>query len=170
MTSYNHLPWPLPHISLLTDAQLDELRAEPKKKASSTRAKDKMGHTGRQYELVSASNLDRRYRLFIRQSTSNPDVFSVGLSVLMSDGELILCRYNSGHHGHRNILEKIKLPAAHHQHIATHRYIAAGLDADGFAIPRPEYNSVDGALAFLVQECNIEGILEIGTQTNLFPP
>jgi hypothetical protein len=164
------IPWPLPHISLLTDTHFDALRLEHKKKASATREKQKMGHKEQHYELASTSNPERRFRLFIRQSTSNPDVFSVGLSLERSEGDLLLCRYNSGHHGHRNILEKQKLPATFHQHMATARYLAAGLDLDGFAVVRSDYSSVDGALAFLLQECNIEGILTLSTQMDLLPP
>ena len=163
------IPWPLPHISLVTDLQLDALRLEPKKKAGASREKEKMGHSGRQYELASAAESDRRYRLFVRQSLSNPDVFSVGLTLLLPAGDLILCRYNSGHHGHRNILEKVKLPPANHQHVTTQRYIAAGLDVTGFAILRTEYDSAESALALLVQECNIEGIIKLDTQAKLFP-
>jgi hypothetical protein len=164
------IPWPLPHVSLLSDSHFDALRGELKRKASGTRQKEKLGNTGRQYELAATDNPDRRYRLFVRQSSSNPDVFSVGLCLSLPDGDLLLCRYNSGHHGHRNILEKEKLPCAHHQHLATARYVAAGLDIDGYAVSRSDYNSVDGALAFLVQECNIEGILKADPQMNLLAP
>lgn len=163
------IPWPLPHVSLLTDGQLDALRSEPKKRSSSSREKEKMGHLGRQYDLVASVNSERHYRLFIRQSASNEDVFSVGLTLILPDGDLILCRYNSAHHGHRNILEKTKLPPAFHQHVATQRYISVGLDTDGFAILRTDYHSVDTALAMLVQECNIEGIFKPDPQAKLFP-
>lgn len=160
--------WPPPHVSQFSDTYFDALRSEPKKKTSATRNKEKMGHIGRQYELVAAAHSDRHYRLFVRQSTANKDVFSVGLTLLMPENDLILCRYNSGHHGHRNILEKEKLAAACHQHVATQRYIQAGLDVDGFAITRTDYNSVDGALRKLVQECNIEGIFKPDSQIDLF--
>ena len=162
------LPWPLPHVSLLTDAQLDVLRTEPKKKASASRAKDKQGHNERQYEVVAIANTERRYRLFVRQSLSNLDVFSVGLTLLLPENDLLLCRYNSAHHGHKNKIEGIKIPPAYHQHIVTQRYIAADINMDGFAILRTEYNSVDSALALLVQECNIEGILKSDPQIKLF--
>lgn len=163
----NSIPWPLPHHSLLTDSQFDGLRLEPKKKAASTRLKEKMGHFENQYELASSDNPERRYRLFVRQSVSNDAVFSVGLTLILPDGDLLLCRYNSGHHGHKNILEKQKIPPTPHQHITTQRYIGAGLDKDGFAIARTEYNSAQGALALLVQECNIEGILKDDPQSKL---
>lgn len=162
------IPWPLPHPSLLSDSQLDALRLEPKKKSSASREKEKIGHLGRQYELVSELTPDRHYRLFIRQSASNEDVFSVGLALLLPEKDLILCRYNSAHHGHKNILEKTKIPPAFHQHIATQRYITAGLDIDGFATQREDYHSVDTALAMLVKECNIEGIFKPDPQSKLF--
>lgn len=163
-----HVPWPLPHISLLSDQQLDALRKEPKVKVSASRGKEKLGHTERQFELAAVKNDERRYRVFVRQSASNPDVFSVGLTLLLPENDLVLCRYNSDHHSHRNKLEKEKIPCTFHQHIATHRYIAAGLDVGGFAIIRTEYNSVDGALALLVQECNIEGVYKPDPQAKLF--
>ena len=163
------IPWPIPHISLLTDAQLDALRREEKRKASSTRKKEKLGHVERQYELASLNEEARRYRLFIRHSASNPDVFSVGLCLMQNEVDLILCRYNSGHHGHKNILEKEKIPAVCHQHIATARYIAEGLDIVGYAIARPDYTTVKGALAFLVEECNIVGVINPTLQIPLLP-
>lgn len=164
------VPWPLPHVSLLTDMQFDALRAEPKRRVSSSREKEKMGHSERQYECVSINEPNRLYRLYIRQSISNEDVFSVGLTLLLPESDILLCRYNSAHHGHKNILEKAKIPPAFHQHISTHRYIAAGLDIDGFAIMRTEYDSAESALALLVQECNIEGIFRPDPQTKLFQP
>jgi len=163
------IPWPLPHPSLLSDATFDALRKEPKVTASSTRNRDRQGHSGRQYELAAIDNPARRYRLYVRLSNSNPDVFSVGLGLILPEVELSLCRYNSGHHSHRNILEKERLSFVNHQHIATARYLAAGLKIDGFAIAREDYSSVDGALAFLAKECNIEGMMKSDSQQSLIP-
>lgn len=170
ISNISAIPWPLPHVSLVTDAVFDALRSEPKKKASATRPREKMGHTGRQFELVSAAQPDRHYRLYIRQSLSNVDVFSVGLCLMLPETDLLLCRYNSGHHSHRNILEKTKIKFANHQHLATARYVAAGLDTDGYAVARTDYSTVAGALAFLVKECNIEGVVKLDTQLDLLPP
>jgi hypothetical protein len=101
---------------------------------------------------------------------SNPDVFSVGLCLMLAEGDLLLCRYNSGHHSHRNILEKQKLSFVNHQHLATARYVAAGLDIDGYAVARIDYSTVDGALALLLEECNIDGIGKYDPQLPLLPP
>jgi hypothetical protein len=162
------IPVPLPHISLVSDEIFNALRSEAKRKASSTREKVKMGHKEQQYELVAIAHPSRRYRLFLRQSASNPGVFSVGLTLIMPEGDWVLCRYNSGHHGHKNILEREKIPPTCHQHLLTHRYIAAGLEAKGYAVARSEYNSFEGALALLVSECGILNVLKHNPQQPLF--
>lgn len=162
------IPWPFPHISLATDSILDAARTELKQKASSTREKEKQGHRERQFELAAAQNTDRRYRLFLRQSLHNLDVFSVGLSIILPSGDLILCRYNSGHHTHRNKLEAEKVPATTHQHITTQRYINLG-SPDGYAVVRTEYVTMQGALALMVKECNIDGVMKPDPQSNFFP-
>ena len=162
------IPNPLPHKSLVTDAIFDALRREPKRKASSTREKEKQGHFEQQFELAAVDAPARRYRLFLRRAASNPDVFSVGLTLIMPDGDWVLCRYNSGHHSHKNILEKEKIPPTFHQHLLTQRYIAAGLEAKGYAVARSEYNSFDSALALLVDECNVENVVKPNPQHPLF--
>lgn len=151
--------WPRSDIHTLSDMELEFFRTEAKRKASGSREKAKMGHSGREFELTSELNPDRRFRLFIRQSTSNSAVFSVGLALILAGSDLRLCRYNSDHHGHRNILEKQRLPPMFHKHIATARYIAAGLDSDGFAEPATGYSTVQGALSRMLADCAIFGIL-----------
>lgn len=128
---YQNIPWPLPHTFLITDAQFDALRREPKSRTGASREKGKQGHIEKQFELTADNNPQRRYRLFVRYSQFNLRVFSIGLTLLLPENDLILCRYNSDHHGHKNILEKEKLPPSFHQHIATHRYISAELEVDG---------------------------------------
>jgi hypothetical protein len=163
------IPNPLPHKSLVSDEIFDALRGEPKRKASSTREKEKQGHFEQQYELVAVNAPARRYRLFLRRAASNPDVFSVGLTLIMPEGDWVLCRYNSGHHSHKNILEKQKIPPTFHQHLLTQRYIAAGLESKGYAVARSEYNSFESALALLVDECSVENVLKQNPQQLLFP-
>ena len=160
--------WPLSDITALSDKELEFFRIESKRRASASREKAKMGHSGREYELTSELNPDRRFRLFIRQSTSHSGVFSVGLALILDGGDLILCRYNSGHHGHRNILEKQKLPPTFHKHIATARYIAAGLDPDGYAEATTDYSTAQGALSQMLADCAILGILAPQATEDLF--
>lgn len=160
--------WPVSDISALSDKELEFFRVEIKRKASASREKAKMGHSGREYELTSELNPDRRFRLFIRQSTSNSGVFSVGLALVLEGGDLMLCRYNSAHHGHRNILEKQKLHATFHKHIATARYIAAGLDPDGYAEATTGYSTAQGALSQMLADCAILGILPTQATEDLF--
>ena len=162
-----NIPAILPSKELMTDQLLDALRLERKRKVSATREKAKMGHLERQFDLASEDEPARTYRVFLRQSATNPDVFSVGLTVSLADSDLVLCRYNSDHHSHRNILEKEKLTHCFHQHITKAHYLEAGLNDSGFAVMRTEYNSVESALALLIKECNIKGISVPQTQQNL---
>ena len=127
-----------------------------------------MGHSEQQFELAATACPERRYRLFLRQSLSNPDVFSVGLSLTLPDADWTLCRYNSAHHGHRNVLEKEKIPPTFHQHLLVARYVAAKLEKRGYAVTRSEYNSFEGALALLVDECNVHNVLKHSSQQTLF--
>lgn len=153
------IPSTIPSLDLLTDAMLDALRAEEKKKASGTRTKEKMGHLQQQFDLVASADHERQFTIFTRVSATKPDVFSVGLTLVLPDRHLILCRYNSGHHGHRNMLERERMSAVPHRHVATERYIAAGLDPDGWAEEMTGYATLEEALAKLVRDCNVQGIL-----------
>lgn len=141
----------------MTDDELAQARIEVKTRVSRTRAKQKAKHWEQQFELRGSSG--RNFRLFKRWNVSLPHVFSVGLDVVMPNGEsLNLCRYNGAYHTHRNRLEGTKVPATYHVHVATERYISAGLSPDGYAEPTTRYRTVDGALRCLIEDCNIEGV------------
>lgn len=152
------ITWPFSSISDLTDIDLDEMRVENKKKCSYTREKTKMGHAERSYDLVAVSEKNRNYQLFTRKSISNDMVFSVGLTLVLPDKNLILCRYNGGYHSHKNILEHEKVPTLAHRHITTARYIAAGLQPDGYAEIVSGYTTMEDALKIVLSICNISGM------------
>ncbi|CAG2132286.1 hypothetical protein [Cupriavidus numazuensis] len=147
-------------FSHLTDADLDRLRREPKKVENpSARWATKGGHREKNYQVRAIDDETAKYRVFVRVSVSNPAVFSVGLVRLFhSGGALVLVRYNGAYHPHRNVIERNKLPAATHRHIATERYIRAGYDPDGFAELFEGYTTVDGALHCLVRDTLISGL------------
>lgn len=150
--------WPFSSIHDLTDQDLDEMRNENKIKSSFTREKTKIGHIERSYDLVAVSDRKRSYQLFTRKSITNHMVFSVGLTLVLPEKNLILCRYNGGYHGHKNILESTKLPIQSHRHITTARYIAAGLSPDGYAEIVSDYTTMEDALKIVLNICNISGI------------
>lgn len=154
-------------LSSLTDDYLDEMRTERKRRVSATRVKEKGKHREQQFECVANASDGRMYLVFTRQNLILPGAFSVGLCLLQPGAaNLILCRYN-GLHGHRNILERELVPAMPHVHVATERYIRAGLDLDGFAYGTDRYVSFDGALRCLIADCGVEGILDPDAPQNL---
>lgn len=155
-------------LSGLTDEQLDMMRTEPKRRVSATRVKVKGQHLEQQFECQADESEHRRYRVFTRQHARLPHIFSVGLCFTMSSGgDLVLCRYNGGYHSHVNVLEKVKVPATFHIHLATQRYIEAGRDPDGYAVETDRYATMTGALKCLVADCRIEGILDPDEPENL---
>lgn len=140
-----------------TDAELDDLRSTRKTiHNANARWVAKGGHREKNFNLVADRDPQERYRIFLRVSVTNGAVFSAGLvRVFASDQSLILVRYNGGYHPHRNIIERTKVPAVCHKHIATARYILAGYDADGYATSATGYNSVEGAFEVLCKECGV---------------
>lgn len=158
----------------LTDAQLSDMRATRKTVSNpSARWVSKGSHREKNFHLRACRCNEERYRIFARVSEHNDQVFSVGLiRVFAEDVMLVLARYNGGYHSHRNVLERTKVPAVCHRHIATERYIKAGLDADGFAEPASDYNDVDEALMTLCDHCNVDGfdteLAESQVQPSLF--
>lgn len=141
----------------LSDFDLDAMRLVSKTIMNpAARWVTKGGHREKNFVLCDTASPAAQYRVFFRVSATRRNVFSVGLARTYSSEEvLILVRYNSGHHPHRNILERTRVPAVCHRHLATQRYIRAGLDPDGYAEPISDYNSVDGAFDCLCRDCGI---------------
>lgn len=158
--------------SQFSDEVLDGLRSMPKVRTSATRERTKGLQLERNFECESADLSDLlgggmpwRFRLFTRRLVAFNDAqYSAGLVLLLPDRELVLCRYNGKGHYHTNQLERTQAGPGAHIHLTTHRYIASGRKPDGFAIATDRYNSLDGALFCLVEDCSIQGILsEPGT-------
>jgi hypothetical protein len=141
----------------LSDIDLDAMRRAPKMIANpAARWMPKGGHKEKNFLLRHSTSPTETYRVFVRVSSSNVGVFSVGLARTFSADEvLVLVRYNGAYHSHRNVLEGTKVPAAYHRHMTTQRYIRARLDPSGYAEPISDYNSADGAFDCLCRDCNI---------------
>lgn len=121
----------------LSDFDLDAMRLVSKTIMNpAARWVTKGGHREKNFVLCDTASPAAQYRVFLRVSATRSNVFSVGLARTYSSEEvLILVRYNSGHRPHRNILERTRVPAVCHRHLATQRYIRAGLDPDEYAEP-----------------------------------
>lgn len=149
-----------PDFSHLTDEDLEKLRKVPKRILNPTaRWAIKGGHREKNFSVCETEDPSSKYRVFMRASCTNESVFSVGLARIFDTGAtLVLLRYNGAYHPHRNVIERNKLPAAIHRHVATERYIRAGLDPDGFAEPFKGYVTVEGALHCLLRDTLISGL------------
>ncbi|WP_186032034.1 hypothetical protein [Burkholderia gladioli] len=140
-----------------TDIDLDDMRATPKTIVNTTaRWVPKGSHRQKDFTAVAHRDEGEVYRIFLRVSEHNGSVFSAGIMRIFPSGDnLVLARYNGGYHPHGNIIERTKVPAVTHKHLATERYIRAGLDPDGYAEPITGYNDIDGAFATLRRDCGI---------------
>lgn len=88
----------------------------------------------------------------IRQSTQDPDNFSVILAVVAMGGATInLRRHNGPSHPHRNKIEGNDVDFVCHVHRATQRYQERGFDAEGFAEATDDFNDLGGALRAMLQ-------------------
>lgn len=94
------------------------------------------------------------FRVIIRKNRINPLDFSVILGYVPPERLKLfhLRRYN-GAHRHSNKLESNSFRAFHIHH-ATQRYQEAGWDIDAYAELTDRYDTVDGALETLLDDCN----------------
>lgn len=145
-----------------TDDKIDELLKCPKRLTNpQARAKMKEGHNQINYKVVSTDKNDHQFELYKRQNLREgmEDDYSCGLSWVAPNGDsLTLRRYNGPNHNHPNHLEKEKLGYICHIHQATEKYIKANRKAEGFAESTERYETLEGAIHCLVNDCNITGI------------
>jgi hypothetical protein len=117
------------------------------------RWQEKPGHKQRNHKVESG---DHFFELYLRQNTYDAADFSCGLKVIKPDGQpLTLLRYNGGGHIHGDI------KFACHIHQATYKAIAAGKKPESHAEPTKKYRSLDGALACLLEDACISGLLNV---------
>lgn len=159
----------------LTDDKIADLLSCPKRLTNpQARSKNKNGHDQVNYKVVASDSSGHNFELYKRQNLRDgmEDDFSCGISWIAPNGEtLTLKRYNGSSHNHPNHLEKEKLGHTCHIHIATEKYIQANRKAEGYAEATEKYNTVEGALHCLVNDCNISGIQttpDVVNQTKLF--
>lgn len=154
----------------LTDEKIGELLLMPKRVTNpNSKWREKPGHNERNFTVESVDST-HHFVLYVRQNRNLEDDFSCGLSWLAPSGETItLARYNGSSHSHPNHIEKQKLGFVCHIHKATERYIRAGKKIEGYAEDASRrYNSVKGALACLVSDCAIKGIITEPDHPDLF--
>lgn len=117
------------------------------------------GHRRNDFKCQSVAE-DSRFRVFIRQNTTFPENFSIGMAYLHpEDGEVILIRCN-GPHG--TVVADPLRPGSDrhfefHIHLAKEENIEAGLLPEAGGTPTSEYGTLDDALRYFVRTCGIDG-------------
>jgi hypothetical protein len=146
------------NFDLLTDADIAQLIALPKRVSNpSVRWQDKPGHKQRNFKVDGGGY---SFELYLRQSFHNPDDFSCGLKVIKPDGQpLTLLRYNGGGHIHGEI------EFACHIHRATQKAISEGKKAESHAEPTRNYRTLESALACLLKDATVSGLLHVAHDT-----
>lgn len=142
-------------IISITDDQISRLLSMPKTITNpGARWKELERAKLKDYSVLSDDET-YKFSIFVRQSTRLASSFSAGLVWHSGEDNLVLMRCNGSSHVHGNKLERETIRMLPHIHIATARYICIGKRSEGFAEATSAYNSVDGALAVLLQRCNI---------------
>ena len=140
---------------LFSDDELEHHRTAPKR-ITNPRARwvAKPGHhEQRNFEAVSEIDDRVRFRVYQRRNLDDDQDFSCGLAVIGSGGRpLSLMRCNGANHRHGTIHFRC------HVHRATAGAIAAGRKADDQAEATDRYRTLEGAFAYLVRECRIQGV------------
>jgi hypothetical protein len=159
----------------ITDEKITELLNCPKRLTNpQARSKNKDGHEQINYKVSATDGSGYEFEVYKRQNLREgmEDDFSCGINWVAPNGDtLTLKRYNGPSHEHPNHLEKTKVGLNCHIHIATEKYIKANRKPEGYAEETTRYNSVEGALHCLVNDCKISGIdttPDTSSQSKLF--
>ena len=143
----------------LSDERIKALLSMKKRLTSSSSPKPRLKgkHEERDYTIVGDDG-ETRFVVYARQNANLTDDFSCGLRWEAPSGESVtLIRMNGPSHVHPNRLEKTSIVAKCHVHMATTRYIQAGLQPEGYAEESFEYTDLEGALRVLARVCNVDG-------------
>lgn len=155
-------------IESLSQTKIDELLSMQKHITNPTaRALSKGQHQQKNYRVVGTD--ETSIVLYLRQNNNVLKDFSCGLSWNTPSGEVLtLVRYNGPSHSHGNAIEGEKLGFACHIHRVTKHYMDAGKKPEGYAEATEKYETLDGALHCLVDDCNISGIDTVPDHPKLF--
>ena len=143
---------------LYTDEELEELREMLKRVINPgahwlEKPTRKPVHRQRSFKAGSEQDKNLRFEIYQRQSIRDTQDFSCGIACLPLGGSrLTLARYNGPSHQHADILYRP------HIHRATARAIAAGKRAEREAEETDRFETLEGALACLIQDFHLTGI------------
>lgn len=154
-------------IRIYTDEELSELRAVPKR-VSDPRARwaekpsIRPAHRQRTFKVVSQSDENLEFSIYQRQNITDDCDFSCGISYLTSGAKpLTLARYNGSSHKHEDIHYKP------HIHWTCEEAMEAGKRPESKAEATDRFETLEGALACLIDDYNLSGIVANHDQPRL---
>ncbi|MXZ83461.1 MAG: hypothetical protein F4Z10_07235 [Synechococcus sp. SB0666_bin_14] len=145
-------------IKPYTTAELDQLRLAPKRILNprarwSNKPQARPIHRQRNFEAVEEGGKTAKFQIYQRQNLRDEHDFSCGIRYLPHHGEpLTLARHNGPSHEHGDIAYRP------HIHRASERAILAGRKPESDATPTDRFQSLEGALACLVEDFNVCGL------------
>lgn len=143
---------------LYTESELDALRSMPKRISNPgarwlTKPKTRPTHKQRSFQLTGGDDEGVRSQVYQRQNLEDQQDFSCGISYLSRGAQqLTLARYNGPSHEHGHIAYRP------HIHRASEKAISAGRKAESDATETDRFETVDGALACLMEDYHVSGV------------
>ena len=153
---------------LYTDEELRALRNMPKRIDNpgsrwSEKPAGAPAHRQRSFKARGGGDEQPIFEIYQRQNIQDDDDFSCGIVHVAFDGSrLTLARYNGPGHEHGDILYQS------HIHRATEKAIAFGRKPEREAEKTDRYQTLEGALACLLEDFRIAGLQAEHDESRLF--
>ena len=163
-------PNPKPMIGTYTDEELRQLGQLPKRVTNpGARWSEKPGvhpvHRQRTFRAAATTEDDQefRFQIYQRQNLLDQHNYSCGIVYLAPDGtRLTLARYNGSNHQHGGIRFQP------HIHRATEAAITDGKKPEHAAEETTRYQTLEGALACLIEDFSLSGVRANPDHPSLF--
>ena len=145
-------------MKLYTEADLATLQSMQKRIVNPgarwlEKPKTRPVHRQRAFQVSGGSDDEARFLIYQRENLLDGLDYSSGILYLPRGGpSLTLARYNGPSHEHRDIVYRP------HIHRASEKAIAAGLKPESDAEETDRFETLEGALACLVNDFNVTGI------------
>ena len=110
-------------------------------------------HRQRSFKVRAGAENGLSFEIYQRQNIRDDADFSCGIAYLPLDGSrLTLARYNGPWHEHGDIAYRT------HIHLTTAQAIASGGKPEREAAETDRYETLEGAMACLIEDFNVAGI------------
>lgn len=143
---------------LYTDGELTELQSLPKRIINPRarwleKPKERPAYRQRTFQASGQEDDQARFSVYQRQNLIDASDFSCGILYLPTGApSLTMARYNGPSHKHGDIAYQP------HIHRASERAIAAGKKPESQAEATKRFQTLEGALACLMQDFNVTGL------------